>query len=76
MIPKLTFARLVRDVARERSFDELRWNGLALAALQEATEIFMTNLLEDAYLVTLHSKRVTLMVHDIQLVRRIQRLQF
>lgn len=76
MIPKLPFARLVRDIVQDMSLTNLRWNTLALSALQEATEVFMTQLLEDAYLVTLHSKRVTLMVHDIQLVRRIQRLRF
>jgi len=44
---------------------------LALEALQEAAEMHMVQFFEDS-LCTIHSKRATLMVDDLQLVRRIR----
>ncbi|XP_013922535.1 PREDICTED: histone H3-like centromeric protein A [Thamnophis sirtalis] len=37
-----------------------------------AAEAFLVHLMEDAYLCTLHAKRVTLHPRDIQLARRIR----
>lgn len=44
----------------------------ALEALQEACEIYMTQFFQDSYLATLHCNRVTLMVKDMRLVRRLR----
>ena len=46
--------------------------GEALGALQEASEAYTTALFEDTNLLTIHSKRVTVMPKDMQLVRRIR----
>ena len=44
----------------------------ALAALQEACEAYLVHLFEDSNLCAIHAKRVTIMVKDIQLARRIR----
>ena len=40
-------------------------------ALQETAEYYLTSLLEDANLCTIHGKRVTIMPKDIQLAHHI-----
>ena len=44
----------------------------ALGALQEASEAYITSLFEDTNLLTIHSKRVTVMPKDMQLVQQIR----
>ena len=51
---------------------EYRWQAAALLALQEAAEAYLVHLFEDANLCAIHAKRVTLMVKDVQLARRIR----
>ena len=51
---------------------ELRFQSLALVALQEACETYLVGLFEDANLAALHAKRVTIMPKDINLARRIR----
>lgn len=51
---------------------EKRWQVEALLALQEAAEEYLVHLFEDANLCAIHAKRVTIMVKDIQLARRIR----
>ena len=41
-------------------------------ALQEACEHYLVHLFEDSNLCAIHAKRVTIMVKDIQLARRIR----
>ncbi|XP_027487410.1 histone H3-like centromeric protein A, partial [Corapipo altera] len=67
------FSRLVRELCLlfTRGVD-YRWQRLALMALQEAAEAFIVRLLEDAYLCSLHARRVTLFPKDLQLVRRLR----
>eukprot|EP01104_Vermistella_antarctica_P016377 TRINITY_DN555_c3_g1_i1.p1 TRINITY_DN555_c3_g1~~TRINITY_DN555_c3_g1_i1.p1 ORF type:complete len:152 (+),score=26.30 TRINITY_DN555_c3_g1_i1:344-799(+) len=74
LIPKLPFSRVVREVMVqfERPGIRLRLEVNALLALQESTEVYLTKLFEDAYLCAIHANRVTLMVKDIQLARRIR----
>lgn len=68
-IPKAPFARLVHEYLQIVSpTSDLRIQRLAVEALHEATEIYLTTLLQDANLCTLHAKRATLRVNDIQLV--------
>jgi histone H3 len=43
-----------------------------VAVLQEAAEAFLVGLFEDTNLCTIHAKRVTIMLKDIQLARRIR----
>ena len=51
---------------------EKRWQVEALMALQEAAESYLVHLFEDSNLCAIHAKRVTIMVKDIQLARRIR----
>eukprot|EP00981_Chlorochromonas_danica_P002480 scaffold474_cov169-Ochromonas_danica.AAC.15 len=55
-----------------RFYQQYRWQADAMLALQEAAEAHLVGLFEDAYLCTIHAKRVTLMPRDIQLARRIR----
>jgi len=70
LIKRLPFQKLVREIALKIS--PYRWNSLALLALQEASEAYLVQLFELAYLCTIHAKRVTLHPRDIQLARRIR----
>mmetsp|Transcript_26437 Transcript_26437/g.42297 ORF Transcript_26437/g.42297 Transcript_26437/m.42297 type:complete len:229 (-) Transcript_26437:137-823(-) len=73
LIQKLPFARVVKEeTERYTQTDEFRWQSEALTALQEAAEAYLVSILHDANLCALHAKRVTLMVRDIQLARRIR----
>ena len=48
-----------------------RWTTGAIEALHEASEDYLITLLEDANLLTIHAKCVTLQPRDIQLAHRI-----
>merc|ERR1711918_18383 len=60
LVRKLPFQRLVKDIAHERSA-ELRFQSSAL----------LVGLFEDTNLCAIHARRVTIMVRDIKLARRI-----
>ncbi|XP_061299478.1 histone H3-like centromeric protein A, partial [Pezoporus occidentalis] len=67
------FARVVREISFQFSRREhYLWQAMALLALQEAAEAFLVRLLEDAYLCSLHARRVTLYPRDLQLARRLR----
>ena len=79
LIRKAPFSRLVREITidiqkgLDKDRDRVdRWTGEALGALQEASEAYTTTLFEDTNLLTIHSKRVTVMPKDMILVRRIR----
>lgn len=74
LIRKAPFARLVREllVTRHPAGLEFRWQQAAIECLQEASEAYLVCLLSDAYLCSIHAKRVTLMPRDIQLIRRLR----
>lgn len=71
LMPRAPFQRLVREICAGLDAD-LRFQSQALQALQEASEAYITGLLEDANLCALHAKRVTLMRQDMLLARRIR----
>lgn len=52
--------------------NDLRFQGTAILALQEASESYLVSLFEDTNLCAIHAKRVTIMPKDIQLARRIR----
>lgn len=68
---RLPFQRLVREITQDFS-DEMRFQMMALDAVQEAAEAHLVSLFEDANLCTIHSKRVTVFPRDVQLARRIR----
>ena len=71
LLRKLPFQRLVREIAQDFKND-LRFQGSAIIALQEASEAYLVSLFEDTNLCAIHAKRVTIMPKDIQLARRIR----
>ena len=71
LIRKLPFQRLVREIAQDFKSD-LRFQGSAVLALQEAAEAYLVGLFEDTNLCAIHAKRVTIMPKDLQLARRIR----
>uniref|UniRef100_A0A7S0HZR0 Core Histone H2A/H2B/H3 domain-containing protein n=1 Tax=Hanusia phi TaxID=3032 RepID=A0A7S0HZR0_9CRYP len=74
LLRKLPFARLVKELTLHYNNSGLRWQADALLAMQEAAEDYLVRLFEDANLCAIHARRVTLMVKDIQLTRRIRGL--
>ena len=71
LIRKLPFQRLVREIAQDFKND-LRFQGTAILAIQEAAEAYLVSLFEDTNLCCIHGKRVTVMAKDMQLARRIR----
>lgn len=73
LLRKLPFARLVREITDYLAVTkDMRWQALAIEALQEAAEAYLVYLFEDANLCAIHAKRVTVMPRDVQLARRIR----
>ena len=70
LIKKLLFQRLVRKIAVEVA-QEMRFQSLALPALQEAAEVYLVGLFKDTNLCAIYARCVTIMPKDIQLARRI-----
>jgi histone H3 len=71
LMRKAPFARLIREIAQDYKAD-LRFQGSAILALQEAAESYLVGLFEDTNLCAIHAGRVTIMPKDIQLSRRIR----
>ena len=71
LLRKSCFQKLVREIAQD--FKEgLRFQSLAVLALQEAAEAYLVGLFEDSNLCTIHAKRVTVFPKDITIVRRLR----
>jgi histone H3/H4 len=74
LLRKAPFQRYVREVYQdlEGVKKDLRFQGSAILALQEAAEAYHVVLFEDTNLCAVHAKRVTIMPKDMQLARRIR----
>ncbi|PAV81105.1 hypothetical protein WR25_20044 [Diploscapter pachys] len=72
LVPKVPFARVVRQVMQELGKEDYRIQALAIEALQEGCEAKMVELFEMGCHAMSHAKRATLFPSDIQLVRRIR----
>ena len=73
LIRKLPFQRVVREVAQNLGvIDDLRFTPDAIFTLQEASEVFLVNLMEDANLCTIHRSRITITLKDYHLVMRMR----
>ena len=73
LIRKLPFQRVVREVTQNLGvIDDLRFTPDAIFALQEASEVFLVNLMEDANLCTIHRGRITITPKDYHLVMRMR----
>ena len=73
LIKKAPFIRLVKEILhRKLGKSEIRMQCIAVEALQEAAEYYITNIFDDANLCALHAKRITLQPKDMQLAMRIR----
>ena len=71
LIRRLPFQRVVKEII-QKIREDLRLQSTAIMALQEVGEIYLVGLLEQSNLCTLHAKRVTIMLKDVQLARHIR----
>jgi histone H3 len=71
VLRRLPFQRLVREIA-QRIAGEMRFQGTAVFALQEAAEAYLIGLFEDTNVCAIHANRVTITPKDMQLARRIR----
>ena len=77
LIKKLPFQRLVREIAADPEIipssmvGKIKFQSMALSALQESAEAYLVGLFEDTNLCAIHAKEVTIMPKDLQLSRRI-----
>jgi len=71
LIRKLPFQRLVREIAQDFKSD-LRFQSMAILAIQEASEAYLVGIFEDTNLCAIHGKRKTIFPKDVQLARRIR----
>jgi histone H3 len=74
LLRKRPFQNFAREVYRklEGVKQDLRFQSTAILALQEAAEAYLIGLFEDTNSCAIHAKRVTIMVKDMQLARRIR----
>lgn len=70
LVPKSPFNRLIREVASKFHTDGLRWQKSAVTSLQEATETFVSDLMQSADLLTQHRERMTLDPRDLFLAAK------
>ena len=69
----MPFQRVVREIAQDLgAIDDLRFTPDAIFTLQEAAEVFLVNLMEDANLCTIHCGRITITPKDYHLVMRMR----
>lgn len=68
LIPRLPFSRVIREILLNESTEITRMTYTAFEAIQEAAEMYLTQRLEDAYLLTLHRGIITLQLKDLQMV--------
>lgn len=71
LIKKLPFQRLVKETAQDLK-PGLKFQSTAVEALQQAAEAYLTELFQEVNLCALHAGRVTSMLRDIRLARRIR----
>lgn len=67
-IPRFPFCSLIKELMMEQGSGSHRIQIEALKALQEAAEMYLTYLFEDANKCAMHARRVTVMPRDIHLV--------
>jgi histone H3 len=75
LVRRAPFRRLVREVATtlaQPGGKEIRFQLSALEAIQEASEAYIVQVLEDTNLCALHANRVTAMPKELLLARRLR----
>jgi len=69
LMRKLPFQRLVREIAQDFK-NNLRFQGSAIMALQEASEALLTEMFQLTNELAIHAKRVTIQPKDIAMALR------
>ena len=69
---KNNFQALVQEISDAISGGEYKWSKSSSEALQQITEDYAIGILEDSNYCANHGNRITLLVKDIQLARRIR----
>lgn len=76
LLRKLPFKRVVREIAGDKEVNpigpDMRFQASAIEVLQEAVEANIVRMFEDANLAAIHTKRVTVMEKDMELVFRVR----
>lgn len=67
LIPRAPFVRLIKELIGNRG-PNFKISLMAVEALRESSECLLTSIFEDAYLLALHAKRVTLFPRDMALL--------
>ena len=75
LVPKRAVVRLIKEIMQDFATD-MRLTKEAGEAIQCIAETFVVELFEDSNLVSINSKRVTVMPRDVQTVLRIQRRNY
>ena len=70
LIRKLPFQRLIREIAQDFKVN-LCFTSYVIFALQEASEVFLINLMEDTNLCMIHHGRITIVSRDFNLVMKL-----
>jgi histone H3/H4 len=83
LIKRFPFGNLVREILQQiakennKKFEheerEYRIQAFALECLQQAAEMYLVHMFEDANLAAIHAKRVTIMQKDVDLARHIKK---
>lgn len=71
LMPKRPFQQLVKQTAQD-IVPGLRFQSTAVEMLQQASEAYVTQLLEETNLCALHAGRITITARDMRLARRIR----
>ena len=69
---------MAKEAATRDQFEnrkDMRWQGTAILAIQQATEQYATDMFAQATLACIHAKRVTVQGKDIALTRRIAEMK-
>ena len=74
-IPKANFGRLAREYISNMTAEDIRFSKGVLALVQLSVENIVVSLCKDAYLLSLHAGRETLMTSDLRLILRIKNHQ-
>jgi histone H3 len=72
LIRKAPFQRFVREIVQYDMQSDFRFQSTAMLALQEASEAYLVQFFEWTNLACIHAGRVTIMVKDMQLAKRIR----
>lgn len=75
-IPAAPFKKLVKEIVREQTQEELRIKPEAIAALRSISEDYLVKKFEDAQLLAIHANRTTVQTDDLRRVGTLRKESF